>query len=382
MMSAAPRIAALSPRAEGSDGPESFLQSDFWAAFKVEQGLRALRLELLLEEGGASPLLVLLRRLPGGLCFAYVPHGPQLELHPTDRALFLAELSARLKPLLPRGCLFIRYDPPWFEVEAGAVTASSQGEALPEIPWSESRRPSIGRPLRRAGSDVQPPDTVLVDLRPGEEAILSAMKSKWRYNVRLAEKKGVVVESAGVEAVGEFYELYRATSRRDRIALHPERYYARLFELASERRRKGLAGTPDLRLFVARHEGRALAAIVTLFRGREAVYLYGASSDEDRNLMPAYALQWAAMRAAKAAGCARYDLFGIPPTEDPSHPMAGLYRFKTGFGGEIAHRAGSWDFPLRLPGWALFRAAEGLRIWWYKDFRKRLGRVGRARSGS
>jgi lipid II:glycine glycyltransferase (peptidoglycan interpeptide bridge formation enzyme) len=373
MTAAAPRIAAVEPRAEGSEEPESFLQSDFWAAFKVEQGWKALRLKILLEGGGASPLLVLLRSLPGGLCFAYVPHGPQVELHPSHRAGFLAGLSARLKPLLPRACLFIRYDPPWFSVEEKADGSS---------PWSESRRPSIGAPLRRAASDVQPPDTVLVDLSPAEEDILAAMKSKWRYNVRLAEKKGVVVESAGAEAVGEFYELYRATSKRDRIALHPERYYARLFELASERRREGLAGTPDLRLFVARHEGRALAAIVTLFLEREAVYLYGASSDEDRNLMPAYALQWAAMRAARAKGCLRYDLFGIPPTEDPAHPMAGLFRFKTGFGGEIVHRAGSWDYPLRMAGWALFRAAEGLRIWWYKDFRKRLGRGGRGGSGS
>jgi lipid II:glycine glycyltransferase (peptidoglycan interpeptide bridge formation enzyme) len=87
--------------------------------------------------------------------------------------------------------------------------------------------------------------------------------------------------------------------------------------------------------------------------------------------MPAYALQWAAMRAAKAAGCTRYDLFGIPPTDDPAHPMSGLYRFKTGFGGEIAHRAGSWDYPLLGIGYSLFRAAEGARIWWFKDFRKR-----------
>jgi lipid II:glycine glycyltransferase (peptidoglycan interpeptide bridge formation enzyme) len=204
------------------------------------------------------------------------------------------------------------------------------------------------------------------------------MKAKWRYNIRLAAKKGVLVEEAGPAAISEFYELYRATSARDRIALHPESYYSRLFSLAAERREAGLQGTPELRLWIARHEGRALASIVTLFRGDKAVYLYGASSDEKRNLMPAYALQWAAMAAAKAAGCAQYDLFGISPSDDPSHPMAGLYRFKTGFGGEIAHRAGSWDYPLRPAAYACFRLAEGARSWWFKDFKKRLKGLKRA----
>lgn len=360
----------LVERQEGEPEGESFLQSDFWGGFKAEQGWLSRRLTIHLEGGRAEPLLVLVRPLQARLCFAYVPHGPEIAMPSADRAGFLAELSRSLRPFLPRACLFIRFDPPWFEAESAEDPA-----------WTEARRPAIGLPLHRSVSDVQPPDTVLVDLRPGEEAMLAAMKSKWRYNVRLAEKKGVEVESRGLESIGEFYELYRATSKRDRIALHPQAYYSRLFELAAHGLHEGRAGTPDIRLFIARHEGRALAAIVTLFRGSQAVYLYGASSDEDRNLMPAYALQWAAMRAAKAAGCSSYDLFGIPPTDDSSHPMAGLYRFKTGFGGLIVHRPGSWDYPLIGPLWLLFKSAEALRMWWYKDLRKRIGRAKRGREG-
>ena len=114
-------------------------------------------------------------------------------------------------------------------------------------------------------------------------------------------------------------------------------------------------------LYLAEHEGDVLAGIVTLFRGKEAVYLYGASSDRKRNLMAPYALQLKAMEDAKAYGCSEYDLFGIPPNEDPSHPMAGLYRFKTGFGGRIIHRPGSLDYPCRPLIYHLFRAAETLR---------------------
>jgi len=125
---------------------------------------------------------------------------------------------------------------------------------------------------------------------------------------------------------------------------------------------------------VARHEGRALAAIITVFHGTEAIYLYGASSDEGRNLMPAYALQWEAIRAARDAGCRSYDLYGIPPSDDPGHPMAGLYRFKTGFGGEVRHYAGAWDYVYRPVAYRAFRLAERGRLFWHKVVRKKVGR--------
>jgi lipid II:glycine glycyltransferase (peptidoglycan interpeptide bridge formation enzyme) len=125
---------------------------------------------------------------------------------------------------------------------------------------------------------------------------------------------------------------------------------------------------------VARHEGEALAAIITVHYGKEATYLYGASSDERRNLMPAYALQWAAIRAAREAGCSTYDFYGIPPVDDPGHAMSGLYRFKTGFGGEIRHYPGGWDHVLRPVVYEAFRVAERARLFWHKSVRKRLGR--------
>jgi lipid II:glycine glycyltransferase (peptidoglycan interpeptide bridge formation enzyme) len=358
----------------------SFLQSGLWGEFKSAFGWTALRFALE-GSGPQARLLVLVRRLPAGFSFAYVPHGPEAEPSECSRAEFLALLSASLRPFLPPRCLFIRFDPPWYEVEARERVVEEEGGAGPSAGrGGEARRPSIGLPLHRAAYDVQPPDTVLVDLRPGEAEILASMKPKWRYNIRLADKKGVAVEASGPESISEFYELYRETSLRDRIAIHPEGYYRRLFALAAGKP-EGSAGSTmrsspsfDLRLWIARHDGKALAAIITLFYGDQAVYLYGASSDEGRNLMPAYALQWAAMRAAKASGCASYDLFGIPPDGDPDHPMAGLYRFKTGFGGEIVHRAGSWDYPLRPSAYVCFRAAESARTWWYKGFKKRLGR--------
>ena len=330
----------------------SFLQSDFWGDFKGKFGWEALAFTVGWKFGSTNngeaaspctkPLLVLCRSFAKGrFSLAYIPWGPELpaELNAdnTKRGSALHELASALKQLLPASTVFIRFDPPWY---------SEGGDTAP---------PTIPKPFIRAGADIQAPDTVLVDLSPPMEEILAAMKSKWRYNARLALKKGVTLRRAAVEdaEIDAFYKLLTETARRDGIAIHGEAYYRTLLQ--------SKASGIDTRLYFAEHEGKALAGIVTLFRGQKAIYLYGASSGEKRNLMAMYALQVKAMEDAKAEGCSSYDLFGIPPNDDPAHPMAGLYRFKTGFGGAILHRPGSWDFPYRPVLYHLFRTAETLR---------------------
>lgn len=385
----------ITPADAGALASSAFLQSSFWAAFKASFGWRAYAFHFQAKGDERSRgLSVLLRRLPLGLSFAYVPHGPDIDTPSHEQGRLLIDLARGLRKELPTGCLFLRFDPSWHESEAQAAgpaageaddaqaagdSAADAGSVAGSVAMPPARRnvarPVYAKPLRK-GSDVQPPDTVLIDLSQSHDELLAGMKSKWRYNIKLAEKKGVAVADEGLAALDEFYALYTATSKRDGIALHPKAYYRRLFELAAADMGAPRAneGSPraDLRLWVARHEGQALAAIVTLFYGEEAVYLYGASGDEKRNLMPAYALQWAAMRAAKEAGCLRYDLYGIPPADDPAHPMAGLYRFKTGFGGELLHYAGSWDYVYRPLIYAILRTLERARLWWHKVLKKKL----------
>lgn len=334
-----------------------FMQSRFWARFKARFGWAPIEFEL---EGGRR-LSVLVRRLPAGFCFAYVPRGPETPESEAADGDYLTSVARAVAPRLPPRCLFLRFDPGW--------------RSPAEIP-----RPSYGPPLRKA-ADVQPPDTVILSLAGGEDELLAGMKPKWRYNIRLAAKRGVVVTEEGAAALDAFYELYKATSKRDGIALHPLSYYRALFdEAAAPVRAADGEPEPALKLWVARHEGEAIASIITLFYGDEAVYLYGASSDEKRSLMPAYALQWEAIRAAKEAGCSSYDFFGIPPDDDPSHPMHGLYRFKTGFGGDVVRYPGAWDYPLHGPAYGAFRLAEGARLFWHKKIKKTVVRL-RRRSG-
>jgi lipid II:glycine glycyltransferase (peptidoglycan interpeptide bridge formation enzyme) len=249
----------------------------------------------------------------------------------------LRSLAEDLKALLPGNTAFIRFDPPWH---------SEGADAAP---------PLLGAPFSRSAADVQSPDTILVDLAGGEDAILNRMKSKGRYNIRLAGRKGALVRRAGAEELGRFYALYQETARRDGISIHALSYYQTLFESCAS------SSGQELGLYFADYEGRPLAAAIVLFRKNTATYLYGASSNEDRNVMAPYAVQWEAMKEAKARGCVEYDLFGIPPSADPNHPMAGLYRFKTSFGGRIIRRSGSWDFAYRRLARQVFSAAEALR---------------------
>jgi lipid II:glycine glycyltransferase (peptidoglycan interpeptide bridge formation enzyme) len=333
------------------DGADSFLQSAMWGTFKSRFGW--VSRAFLVDYGGAGerPLLVLSRRIAPGVSMAYVPWGPELPADfppdPPARTVALTELAGELRQFLSPDTAFIRFDPPWF----------SGGEAAV---------PGLGAPLRRAAADIQPPDTVLIDLTGSTDAIRAAMKPKWRYNIGLAEKRGVTVSRCDAKGLDVFYRLLASTARRDGIAIHHTGYYQTLFEVC----RADGPGAGELCLYTAEHAGDALAAIVVLRRGKQATYLYGASANLKRNLMAPYALQWRAIREAKESGCAVYDLFGIPPNDDPSHPMAGLYLFKTGFGGAIIHRSGSWDYPYKPPVYAVFTGAEKLRKK-LRDLRKR-----------
>ena len=336
---------------------DTFLQSSMWGEFKSRFGWKSSAFLVEWEGQGNGQLLVLSRRIAPGFSFAYVPWGPELpQGFPEEfKPGAIAELSAKLKHFLARNTIFIRFDPPWF--------FSDNAEAREKIRESDKLFFTAG--FKKAAASVQPPDTVIINLDLSCEEILSAMKSKWRYNISLSGKKGVQVKTAGITELESFYDLLKETAARDGIAIHSFDYYKTLFDICEKR-----SSETSLRLYTASHEGNTLAAIVVLFRLNYATYLYGASSGLKRNLMAPYALQWKAMQDAKEAGCRFFDLFGIPPDDNPNHPMAGLYLFKTGFGGEIIHRPGSRDYVYKPAFYSLFRTAEAL-LKKMRDFKKK-----------
>ncbi|HUX50541.1 MAG TPA: peptidoglycan bridge formation glycyltransferase FemA/FemB family protein [Spirochaetia bacterium] len=350
---------------ESLDGGDNLLQSGFWGAHKGRFGWTPHAFAVsTADTDDEVRILVLTRTIAAGRSLAYLPHGPDSRSgraadgsaapHRIDANLLralAAEIGRTLKVDL------VRYDLP-----EPVIT----GENAPEKQLFGEQLSG----LRQSVVDVQPASTVIVDIGATEQNILAAMKPKTRYNVLLAGRKGVEVVQSNVDELATWYTLYRETAARDRIAIHSFEYYRALFDLAETF--DGPA--PDVRLYMARHGGDNLAGIITARVGAVATYLYGASSNEKRNLMPAYALQWRAMRDASAAGAVSYDLFGIPPTDDPEHSMAGLYRFKTGFGGRILHRPGCWDVPIRPLAYAVYRAAESARSYYFHRFLKRTRR--------
>ena len=327
----------------------SLLQSEWWSRVRARQGWQRL--------GGTGAPVVLLRSV-GPVRFAYAPHA----FFGESPAEPIGTYVDRFRNLEPHGTggapHLMRWDVPWAVAQFDPAAAEAAG-------------------LRRAPVRVQPPDTTVVDLTPDEADIMATMKGKTRYNVRLAAKKGVTVTRFGARAaldeLPRWYELYRETARRDRISIHSLRYYQDVVETAVSMRAAG-ESAPAVTLYAATHEDDLLSGIIVASYQGMSTYLYGAGANVKRNLMASYLIQWEAMRDAKAAGDTAYDMFGIPPSDDPTHPMHGLYRFKTGFGGAIINRPGCWDLVRSPVVGGIFRAAERRRRWYHHDLKKRLRR--------
>ena len=319
------------------DGHDNLLQTGYWGRVKEKFGWESLPFIF-----NGHPLLVLVRRLPGGMGIAYIPHGPLPEVDPH----FFAGFARNLAKQLPGYVTFLRFDLPW------------------NINTWQDRGLFLKRPFRKSSVDIQPPDTVCVSLKETEDEMLARMKRKTRYNIRLAEKKGVTVRSGGIPDLEEWYSIYQETASRDGITIHSYEYYRRVFQEGLKQK------NPSVRLLLAQIDNETVAGNILLLHGKRATYLYGASRSVKRNYMPTYLLQWESMRAARQHGCESYDLFGIPPVADEGEPMYGLFRFKTGFGGEIVHRAGCWDYPVKPGLYFLYRTAEKLRNIYFKRLRR------------
>jgi lipid II:glycine glycyltransferase (peptidoglycan interpeptide bridge formation enzyme) len=183
---------------------------------------------------------------------------------------------------------------------------------------------------------IQPRRTIVLDLTPDEDSLLRGMKEKWRYNIRLAERKGVRVRVAQTEAeVHNWYRLLQTTSIRDGFGIHTLKYYLRAWQI--------FAPCNQAHLFLASYQGQLLAGIFVGLMAKQAIYLDGASSNEERHRMPNYLLQWEAIRWAKLQGATSYDFWGIPETDSQDEAMAGVYRFKSGWGGRIVRFPGNYE---------------------------------------
>lgn len=308
------------------------LQSPLWGAFKSQFGWSAQRMTL---RDSHRPVQVLYRRLPLGFNIAYIPRGPEVDW---GDAAAVQSVLEQLKALAARpATLFLKIEPDTVDDPALRQHFAQAGFV--------------------AGKPIQPPNTIIVDLSGSEEAILARMKSKTRYNIRLAQRKGVVVRRGTAADIDVYYALSRATAAREGFANHSLAYYRAVYACFAP---------AHCALLLAEYQGQPLAGLMVFAWDGRAYYLYGASNNHHRNKMPTYLLQWAAIQWARASGCQTYDLWGIPDAPPETLEAAfttrrdglwGVYRHKRGYGGEVVRSPGAFDYVCRAQPhkWSAYR---------------------------
>ncbi|MDD2619218.1 MAG: peptidoglycan bridge formation glycyltransferase FemA/FemB family protein [Syntrophomonadaceae bacterium] len=301
-----------------------FLQ--LWEWGQVKQGMGWEPLPLVLEEDGIikASLLILKRKLPiPGLkkCIFYSPRGPVVDIENEElcQALFKgAEKVAR-----DEGAILLKIDP---DV---AIEQQKFKDILIKC----------GFRANETGLDfegVQPRFVFRLDVSGTEKQLMENMHAKWRYNIRLAAKKKVSIKIAqNKEDLRVFYEILKETASRDHFLVRGYEYFAWIWDYMVE---KNYA-----KIFLAEYEGQTIAATLALITGDKVWYLYGASSNNYRSVMPNYLIQWEMIRWARQQDCKLYDFRGVSGDMDETNPLYGLYRFKKGFGGDMIEFAGEWD---------------------------------------
>ena len=286
------------------------LQTGEWGELKSAFGWRPVRIV-----SGEAGVQVLFRELPLGFTIGYIP-----KANPGEP--LWDEIDSVCKQ---NRAIFLKLEPDLWESD----------QLNHDIPITDYQ-------LINSPHNIQPPRTIIIDISGSEEQILARMKQKTRYNIRLAEKKGVTVQPW--DELDSFHRMMLHTGGRDGFGVHSLEYYRLAYDLLHS---EGMC-----EILVAEYEGKPLAALFVARHGKRAYYLYGASTDEERNRMPAYLLQWEAMKWAKVRGCAEYDLWGVPDEDEATleakfekrqDGLWGVYRFKRGFGGELKRAAQAMD---------------------------------------
>ncbi|MBL8089729.1 MAG: peptidoglycan bridge formation glycyltransferase FemA/FemB family protein [Anaerolineales bacterium] len=290
------------------------LQMGEWGELKKDFGWKPVR--IISENVGAQ---ILFRKLPLGLTIGYMPKPiVSNELRETSSE-FWNEIDSVCKK---HNAIFLKIEPDAWQDDFQLITHHSS--------------------LVTSVHNIQPPNTIIISIKEDEEQILARMKPKCRYNIRLAEKKGVTVRAW--DDIESFHQMMLITGGRDNFGVHSKEYYQRAYDLFHP---KGIC-----ELLVAEFEGKPLASLMVFANGKRAWYVYGASNNEERNRMPTYLLQWEAIRWAKSKGCEEYDLWGVPDESEETleaqfesrhDGLWGVYRFKRGFGGELKRAAQALD---------------------------------------
>ena len=298
----------------------SFMQSECWQ--KLKKSWSSERIVIRDEFGNIEGAMqILIKKIPFlNTCFMYAPRGPVCDMHDVntlrlliDRAKLLAEkYNAFMLKIDP----MILYD----DYEAINILKGMGFRYNPDVPEDDCVQSLINYVLD-------------IDGRSKEE-VFNSFHSKWRYNIRLAGRKGVECDyhNSNLDA---FYELMLETGKRDGFSIRSKEYFGDMLSAFGENARLYMCYTP---------EGEEISGALAVRFGDRVSYVYGCSTSKHREFMPNYLMQWNMISWAIESGCRIYDFMGIPHCYEENHPNYGVYRFKKGFNGRVAKYAGEFDY--------------------------------------
>ncbi len=297
----------------------NFLQTLEWARVKEDWQ----NIYFVIKDGGTvkGAASILIRRLPViGKNFMYCPRGPVLDFKDKEVLDFfvsrMKEISGKYKAIM------LKIDPD-VEVTEREVVSNLFSAGFTQKP------PTLNF------EGIQPRFISRLDITRSLDEVMADFHHKTRYNIRLAERKGVTVRIGDKSDLKRFHEIMEETGLRDRFVVRSLAYFERMYDI--------LVPPGYMRLYLAEYQGKVLSGAISLLFGDKCWYLYGASSNENRNVMPNYLMQWEMIKWAKEEGCPIYDFRGISGDLDPSNPLYGLYRFKKGFNGSYTELIGEFD---------------------------------------
>ena len=295
-------------------------QSPTWGHFQQKIAYRGKYWIVVLEKNDKiiGGTMLVRHKVRQKYSWLYAARGPLLK-EMKDIKLLIPEIKKIAKD---ERSIFLRIDPPLIE----------EMEKL--------------KGFKKIKEGFQPQHTLILDLSKSEDQLLKEMKPKGRYNIKLAAKKGVEVFISDINNTKEFQKdledfstILEETTKRDGFRGHKIDYYKNMLESLDS----------NAKLYLAKFNGKTIAAIIATFFNDTAIYYYGASSNEHRNLMAPYLLQWTAIKDAKKMGLKKYDFLGISPDKNTKHPWHGVTAFKLKFGGEKITYSSPQEYAFKKP---------------------------------
>ncbi|MFH0853867.1 MAG: peptidoglycan bridge formation glycyltransferase FemA/FemB family protein [bacterium] len=313
----------------GQQNPSQFLQSWAWGEFQQSLGRHIYRLGVFNNGQMIAAVLCSSYQLPMKQSYLYVPRGPIMSNHQDDQLWQIIHESL-IKQANEQSALAIRIEPP----------SEVNSKVLLNFKYQKTE-------------SMQPQFTRVLDLTKSLEELKKDMHHKTRYNIGLAERKGVIVREDSTEVgLKTFLELQKETAARDKIKPFPDSYFHKMFQALQP---AGLLSTQ-----IAEYQNQPLVTNLMIKYDDTASYSHGASANAHRNVMAPYLTQWSSIIQAKEQGYKYYDFRGIAPTDDPNHAWAGITRFKAGFGGRVVEHPGTFDFPIKKSWYQFYMMSRKL----------------------